>query len=372
MWARLDAVRTAEVDAPLWLTGADPDTAWFVDRSDLDPAPPMDRPPKMPSGRLVAIHPDGTSTEIVTERPVFAVTARDRRVWVLFCEPHIVHTPDAVRWRFGPPISAFTATREELLARGMEATEASETPEADPTGHRPHAWIWLNKDRDLIIRYGLPALGRLWWAGADPGGDRIDRHANLAAHDLDTGEEVLRVDLGVGRVSDLQQVGDEMWVSVTQGAWRPFEPDCGASVFAVTSSRGVRTVLAADAVDITHFAPRHPRPPQQQIDHSIEALREMFQGFEGPPVVEPNPLLRWPGKPTDFAIAVEGDWPETRVVMTFRHPVRDGVVMRRTMRVFTDDGFPVAHKHAGAYLDEDIATKALPPVERAVDGILDI
>lgn len=71
-------------------------------------------------------------------------------------------------------------------------------------------------------------------------------------------------------------------------------------------------------------------------------------------------------------VEVGGEWPDTRVEVSFRHPLFPGGRMRRTLHVFDAAGRFVPALYASVHLMEDLATHRFPPVETAVDGILDI
>lgn len=74
---------------------------------------------------------------------------------------------------------------------------------------------------------------------------------------------------------------------------------------------------------------------------------------------------------TSAPVRVEGDWPNTVVVITMRHPRRPGLVQRRTLPLFDDAGSPIDHEYPDIHLMEDLDTNYLAPGEEAVDGVLD-
>ncbi len=71
-------------------------------------------------------------------------------------------------------------------------------------------------------------------------------------------------------------------------------------------------------------------------------------------------------------VEVRGEWPGTRVEVSFRHPFFPAGRLRRTLRVFDAAGRFSPPLYASVHLMEDLATSRLPPIEAAVDGILDI
>lgn len=75
---------------------------------------------------------------------------------------------------------------------------------------------------------------------------------------------------------------------------------------------------------------------------------------------------------TDARVDVEGQWPETLVRVSFRHPYYPGGRLRRSLRVFDEAGRIVIHEYAGIHLMEDVDTNDLPDVRRAHGGVLEI
>lgn len=51
-WVRHDGNQLAQIDGELTLAAADPETAWFVDRSFVDPGRPPGRAPPLSPGRI--------------------------------------------------------------------------------------------------------------------------------------------------------------------------------------------------------------------------------------------------------------------------------------------------------------------------------
>lgn len=74
----------------------------------------------------------------------------------------------------------------------------------------------------------------------------------------------------------------------------------------------------------------------------------------------------------DVRVDVEGEWPDTAVMVSFEHTAVPFLRLRRSYRVFDDTGHPVDHGHVTVYLDEDLDTGHIPPRRDAVDGILNI
>lgn len=87
------------------------------------------------------------------------------------------------------------------------------------------------------------------------------------------------------------------------------------------------------------------------------------------PTGETGPLAWGLSEPR---VEVRGEWPDTRVEVSFRHPLFPAGRLRRTLRAFDAAGRFSPPLYASVHLMEDLATDRLPPVEAAVDGILDI
>ncbi len=65
---------------------------------------------------------------------------------------------------------------------------------------------------------------------------------------------------------------------------------------------------------------------------------------------------------TEPRIDVVGEWPDTRVEVTFRHPILPSGRLRRTLRVFDEAGRILLHPYAAIHLMEDLDTRSpLPP-----------
>lgn len=71
-------------------------------------------------------------------------------------------------------------------------------------------------------------------------------------------------------------------------------------------------------------------------------------------------------------IDVRGEWPDTCVWVSFRHPYFPDGRMRRMLRVFDAAGRFAPPLYASVHLLEDLAEGRLPPIETAIDGVLDI
>jgi hypothetical protein len=82
-----------------------------------------------------------------------------------------------------------------------------------------------------------------------------------------------------------------------------------------------------------------------------------------------SPLSRGLADPRVEAV---GEWPHTRVEVSFTHPHFPQGRLRRTLRVFDDAGRIIPALYASVHLMEDVDTKDLPDASTARDGILDM
>ena len=99
----------------------------------------------------------------------------------------------------------------------------------------------------------------------------------------------------------------------------------------------------------------------REFDH----LADYWHGQDG----STTPLSRGLAHPL---VEVKGEWPDTRIDVSFTHPLYPGGRLRRSLRVYDDAGRVRPAMYASIHLMEDLDTKALPATEHARDGILDI
>lgn len=96
----------------------------------------------------------------------------------------------------------------------------------------------------------------------------------------------------------------------------------------------------------------------ERRDAAISALVDEFGDlahyWRGPDG-EPRPLATGLSEPR---IDIVGEWPDTRVEVTFRHPLLPGGRLRRALRVFDDAGRITPHPYASIHLMEDLDTHA--------------
>lgn len=377
-WVRRTGSAARRVDRGLTLRAADPEVAWLTDGAFVDAGDPRSdggpqRTMPLPTGRIVALHRDGTRTTVPTPSRVGAVEIADAEVVLTMARRPVTHRIGSTAWSLDHPTSRVRVDRDELLRTGLARAVAIPTDDAAPAVEaRLGGWSWLESDPQIIRRYGVSASGLLWWVGAPPGGDRIERQAIAVGHDPISATEVLRLDLGRGLVRSARAVGDELWVAVARRRFLPFAPrDGGVDVLAVSAHGGVRVVHSADSIDITASAPPLLRPAAHLIEDHATDVRAMFdhlQEYWQAPDCASRPLSEGL---TDASVSVVDTWPHTRVVVTLRHPRRPGVLLRRTLRLFDDAGQPIDYEYADIALMEDLDTDYLAPADEAVDGVLD-
>ena len=368
-WVRRGGATSAAVPGHWSLAAADPDAAWFVDRSYVHSGQPPAPPPPSPPGRLLAVHRDGSRTHVDAPAPVIAIDIVGPDLIITVAEPPLAARGGPHSWRFHYPRSGLKVSRADLLATGMAtATPVSGSPPSSAR-HRPSAWAWLVEEADTVMSHGERAAGLVWWAGAPYDGDKIERPVVVVGSDPSTGEARVRVDAGHGLVQDVQPVGDELWVAVARRRYLAVPRDRGVDVLAVSASGAVRTVYRANSVDISHFAPVLIRPPQAQIDHHIAKVREQFEHLDAHWRNDDGTINPLSVELSETAVLVEGGWPDARLIVTLRHESRPDLLLRRTLPLFDETGAPIHHQ--GWRFMEDLDTHYLAPAEEAVDGVLD-
>ena len=371
VWVRRQGRTVAHIDNELMLATADPDMAWFIDRSYIDSGDPPAPPPPLPSGRIVAVGRDGSRVEVPVSAPVRALSTRDDDLWVTVAEPPIAHSRGDGSWGFEYPVSVLSVGRTVLLSQGLASAVPATPTNPELTNERPYAWTWLESDPETVLRCGVRAGRLIWWAGASTADDYIHRPAVAVGHDPTTGQPVVRVDLGLGLVSDVQTVGGEVWLSVQRRRPFPSSPDGGVDVLAISQDRAVRTVYSANSVDISHFAPPMNSPPPEQIEHHINQVRQMFADLTHYWDQSGARLAPLSDGLTNPSVTIEGDWPDTVVVIAFEHRRRPGLLLRRKLPIFNEEGLPINHEYADIHLMEDLDTDHIAPAKDATDGILD-
>jgi hypothetical protein len=86
----------------------------------------------------------------------------------------------------------------------------------------------------------------------------------------------------------------------------------------------------------------------------------------------------WLGGPSegvrDVSVELDGRWPDTAVLVRFRHQCRPGLLLQRSLSVFDELGRPVPVEldMVGWRLDEWLSGGLAPPPRDAVDGLLEL
>ncbi|KYH43169.1 hypothetical protein [Branchiibius sp. NY16-3462-2] len=370
VWARRDGCVAVHIDPKLRLDAADPEVAWLTAEYYIDPGDPPAPAPPLEPGRIVAVRRDGTAVDVGTPAPVRAINVAGGDVFVTLSDPVVAYPRDG-GWSFGYPTRVLRTDRATLLGGELDGQLVDPSHVPDTPAYRRYAWYWLDP-WEQVQRYGVPADGLVWQAGSQPRSDTIRRRVYAVGHEPSSGDEVVRVDLGIGFVRDVQAVGDELWVAVARAQSKPTPENPGADVLVVRADGSAREVYKADTLDISQFSPNPRRPSQEEIDDAIEKVRGQFSnlgGFWTADDGSSHPLLRGLSEPS---VSVEGDWPTSRVVVTFKHTSRPDLVLRRKLRIFDDEGYPVDHEYASIHLMEDLDTDHVPPAQDAVNGVLDI
>lgn len=110
----------------------------------------------------------------------------------------------------------------------------------------------------------------------------------------------------------------------------------------------------------------------EQREQAIAAMAGQFAHLEAywhGGTDGPQPLARGLGH---AAVQVTGDWPLSRIEITFTHPHYLRGRMRRTIQVFDTAGRIRFNPYADIHLMEDLDTCSLPDPDQARDGILQI
>ncbi len=112
--------------------------------------------------------------------------------------------------------------------------------------------------------------------------------------------------------------------------------------------------------------------PAEQMKAAVDAVCAQFADLDAywrTPQGDTSPLA---DGVKETRIDVIGQWPVTRVEVSFAHPHYPQGRLRRTYRVFDDAGRIRSVQYASIHLMEDLDTGALPPVGNARNTILDI
>ncbi|PFG98896.1 hypothetical protein A8924_6422 [Saccharopolyspora erythraea NRRL 2338] len=338
--------------------------AWCVDSRSPDPGTPggpgvAPVPPPRPGSRLVVVAEDGGARTIAVDRPTESVTPRPDGIYLR------VHGKPPTAVPMGDPRTvtgwgyAYHAEHLRLTEPLPDRIEYEQYEKREPDMEPPlwnlgGAGPWTPwHDPEEVTRYGLRAGGLRWALGAlahQPLGDRYPLVAT--GHDPESGRERVRVDLGTG--------------------WPRAAAECGGFLWALAGTR-TRQLLRIDplsaraealpqvgSIDIADRCWPLVGFDADEVEEHAERERARFE--------DAGRYLRL----SDARSEIEGEWPDLRVRLAFRHPHLPGGWLRRRWRVFDEVGRPTSETHADVHLMEDLETGQLPPPEEAVDGVLDI
>jgi hypothetical protein len=365
----------------IWLSAADADYAWLVDGKTPNYETPGMGPafeqPYDDSGCLVALSPDGARHEVRTAQPVHGVTLDGDELVIEFAEEPIAH---ARGWGYSIeyPTSELRVARSEVLTVGIVgAPVRNPSPPAEELDRfLRHAgdsrWAWIAKTVDVVLRHGERAGDLIWWVGADPDADKVRRKVLVRGYEPDTGALILDIDAGEGLVVTARAVGEEFWIAIARQRLLAVPHSKGGEVIAVTSEGAVRTVHSPDSLDISVTdPPLVARPHDTEIQDQVAQVHAQFANLENYWQDQNGTTSPLSGGLSEPSVTVQGEWPETIVVVNLRHPARPGLILRRTFPVFDNRGLGLSQDNAVIELMEDLDTGYLAPPDEAIDGVLD-
>jgi hypothetical protein len=139
-----------------------------------------------------------------------------------------------------------------------------------------------------------------------------------------------------------------------------------------SASRGIRPKATLDESELVAPQPPLAFLPQSVIDETIAAalaewsdIDHAWKSEDG----DSSPLIRGM---SDSKVTIEGDWPDTNLIVTFKHPHYFDGIMRHKVPLFEDGGRPRAYDYDSDWLWEEVESGDVPPIVQAVDGILDV
>ncbi|WP_270354293.1 hypothetical protein [Microbacterium testaceum] len=151
---------------------------------------------------------------------------------------------------------------------------------------------------------------------------------------------------------------------------RPLRPVDDAEIMTAMSALVPQRVPRAEDDPRASWRPASLRTAD--IAAAVTAVTDEFAHLDRywtGPSEDPAPLVSGLSEPR---VEVRGEWPATRVEVSFRHPYFPEGRMRRVLRVFDAAGRFAPPLYASVHLMEDLATGRLPTIGTAVGGVLDI
>ncbi|MEW1959198.1 hypothetical protein [Kineococcus sp. NPDC059986] len=330
------------------------------------------------SGTVLRADADGRVQRVHTNRPVRGVRTTAQALWVqLDVEPWSLRSLGAgtyeVCWssRWVPLPWDGDLPEQLTAAEGQEQVPAGSTRASAGDG----LWPGYAYDPDSSVESGLAVRSgewtwRLGWDGND-GGRRLRAVAAAfpSAAPAGAGPSVAApnlIDLGGHAVVAATPAAAAGRLAVVVSA----DPAPPRVLVVDAVERTVRSWPSEGAVDISSACwPVRPRPLDadsymRQVLDDWSRLESYWQGAGGD-----EPLARGMSA---VAVRLVGQWPGTQLECTFAFAPCPGVRLRRRLDLFDELGAVAKPQYAEIHLMEDLDTRALPPVEDAVDGVLDI
>lgn len=374
-WIDTDGHLGQELADGLTLAAAEPGAAWLVDHGWVDPGRPELDPPILPAplnpGRIVALGRDGSSREFAAPAPVRGIVLDGPELLVTLAAQPWTERIGRNGWRYHYPYREVRVARERLggEALGDAAGPPREVPMVPRSGFLGSSWLERNPE---AIQSGVRCGDIVWWQGVSASGGPNYPECVAVGYDAGSRREVLRVELGPGLDGGGRAVRDELWLMMNRRPSRPVSASRGIGVLAISATGVVRTVYEPDSIDISgHAPPVHPLEGDA-IQRHVATVSGPFGKLEQHWRRPDGSTQALSEGMSNTGVEVEGEWPDSRLVITFRHPVRPGLLLRRTLTLFDDAGGPVFHTYAEIHLMEDLDTGGVPPADEAVDGILDL
>ncbi|WP_380156334.1 hypothetical protein [Kineococcus sp. R86509] len=322
---------------------------------------------------------DGRVQQVHTDRPIRGLRTSGEALWVqLDVEPWSLHELGAdtyeVLWssRWVPLAWDGGLPEQVIAAEGQVDVPAESLLEFIGDGF----WHGYSFDPDSNVDSGAAVRAGQWtwrlgWDRNERGGSGDQRRAVAAAFtNLGTvgtrpgDESPAPIDLGGNTVVAATPAGERLAVVVATDLTPP-------RVLVVDAlTRLVQSWPRSGEVDISPACwPLRPRPLDvesyvQQVVDDWSQLESYWQGSG-----TTQPLARGMSA---VEVRLVGDWPRTQLECTFGFAPYPGVRLRRRLDLFDELGAVAKPEYAQIHLMEDLDTRALPPLEDAIDGVLDV
>ena len=364
----------AGYSAGLRLAGVTEAGAWCGPSPNRSPRRLVQRPPEPED--VLCIQPDGTARRVTVDRPVGELRTTSEGLYVRV---------DADPWNPGRLEDAghepvwlhlpADASPPERLTRADHG-DADPPPRPAPMlpgNPGPGGWHF---PAEVPGREDAVAGGLRWVVGwAD--GHRTDPPVLATGHDPSSGDERQRVLLGNGQAVALAAWGDFLWVALRRTRRKIPDRDAAVELLRVDARTGqARTVLPAESLDIAeHCRPLPPEPVD--ADSYAEYQRSSFDGLAS----YAAELRRAPSTEAGHAYGegltscraeLAGHWPGTAIRLRCTHSRFPGLELVRVLPLFDELGRQSFPENAAAALLEDLETGAIPPADRAENGVLHI